>query len=375
MKVSIIGAGIAGLTMAVALKRANIPFVVYESAEEIKPVGAGIAMATNAMQVYRHLGLSDKLYEVGQRILKVQLTDLNLNVLTESDLSPFETQYQLANMAIHRSELHKVLVEAVGMEHIILNKRLEGIDSLESGDHQLIFTDGSCAIHTYIIGADGIRSKVRETKFGAYPLREAKQVCWRGVLDIDLPEAYDNLSLEGWGRAKRFGFVKLIDRQVYWYFLVNESIYEQTKDLTALTSDCHPMVQQLFAETKSDDIFLSKIQDLPLLDQWYKNKVALIGDAAHATTPNLGQGACQAIEDVYVISKLLVNYSLEESLERYTGIRRQKAHAIVKQSWMMGQVAQLNHPNLITIRNAIFRFIPGFLKNWQMKKIFDLQEV
>ncbi|MDM1380057.1 MAG: FAD-dependent monooxygenase [Flavobacterium sp.] len=375
MKVAIIGAGIAGLTMAIALKKANISFVVYESTAQLKPVGAGIAIANNAMQVYRHLGIFDKLTPRGTRISTVMLTDMNLKVLTQSDLTPFEKKYQLANVAIHRSELHKVLVDEVGMEHIILNKRLEELNQGDDGLYTLQFTDGTSASHEYVIGADGIRSKVRQALYGEYTLRDAKQVCWRGVLDFELSDKYNNIALEGWGRGDRFGFVKLLDKQVYWYFLVNEDKYLQNKDLNTLIKDCCPLVKDMIMQTAEEEIFLNKIYDLPLIQEWSLGKSCLIGDAAHATTPNLGQGACQGIEDVYVISKLLEKVSLEEAFQSFTAIRRKKAHGIVCESWKLGQIAQLSNPIITTARNTAFKLLPSFLKDKQIKMMFELQEV
>ncbi|MGL4582214.1 MAG: FAD-dependent monooxygenase [Flavobacterium sp.] len=375
MKVAIIGGGIAGLTMAMALKRANIPFVIYEATKEIKPVGAGIAIANNAMQVYRHLGVADKLSDKGTRISNVLLTDFSLNVLDHTDLTPFEQQYRLANVAIHRSQLHQVLLSELDASDVLLNKRLEEITCNSEGLYQLTFKDGSQTIHEFIIGADGLRSQVRQFAFGEKPLRDAKQVCWRGVLDFDLPEKYRHVALEGWGRGKRFGFVKLEENVVYWYYLVNEDIYKEDAPLDSYLSGCDPMVRKMILNTSSASIFRDKIYDLPLLDEWYKDKVALIGDAAHASTPNLGQGACQAIEDVYVISKLLECYSLEESLAKFTAIRRPKAHMIVCESWKLGKVAQFSNPLLAGMRNTVFKMLPASLKKKQLVSMFELQKV
>lgn len=375
MKVAIIGAGIAGLTAAIALHKAKIPFVIYESTKSIQPVGAGIAIANNAMQVYRHLGIVEQLNQKGMRISTIQLTDFNLKVLNKTDLTPFENQFQLANIAIHRSELHRILIDNVGIENIALDKRLKSIVQHTDGLHELTFTDNSKALHEFVIGADGIRSQVRQMAFGDCPLRDAKQVCWRGVLDFDLPETYNNTALEGWGKGKRFGFVKLDAKQVYWYFLVDEDLYTANTNLKDLCTDCAPLVQNMIAQTSDSAIFVDKIYDLKPMQNWYSQKIGLIGDAAHATTPNLGQGACQAIEDVYILSKLIETHTLEDALKQLPQIRRTKAHAIVKDSWTLGQVAQLRNPVLIALRNGAFRLLPAFLKDKQMKTMFELQKI
>lgn len=375
MKVAIIGAGIAGLTMAIALKRANIPFVIYEAAKEIKPVGAGIAIANNAMQVYQYLGVSDKLNAKGVRISTVKLTDFKLNLLNSTDLTPYEQQYQLANIAIHRSKLHQVLLEEIGLEHVVLGKRIHNIEKQANGIYDLTFTDNSKVSHEYVIGADGIRSKVRQLIFGDHPLRDAKQVCWRGVLDFDLPATHYHTALEGWGKGKRFGFVKLDSRQVYWYFLVDEDKYIHHPELTDHLSDCNPLAAKMIQQTPTSEIFIDKIYDLQLMQEWYKDKVCLIGDAAHATTPNLGQGACQGIEDVYVISKLLEHIPLDKALHRFPIIRRKKAHSIVRNSWELGKIAQFSNPMLVFTRNTAFKVLPAFLKDKQMREMFELDDI
>ncbi|MGG5507993.1 MULTISPECIES: FAD-dependent monooxygenase [unclassified Myroides] len=374
MKVAIIGAGIGGLTLALALKKAKIPFIVYEATPEIKPVGAGIAIANNAMQVYRHLGIVDQLHKRGTRISTVLLTDMALQILDQTSLRFFEEKYQLANIAIHRSALHQVLLEAVGQEHIKLNKRLQG-GNKENGSYTLCFTDQTTAVHEFVIGVDGLRSQVRHLFFGTHPLRDAKQVCWRGVLPFQLAAQYKNVAIESWGKGKRFGFVELENQQVYWYFLVDEDFYQPNTTVEAYLEACPLWVQEMIRQTPKEVIHCDKIYDVTPFSLWYKDKVCLLGDAAHATTPNLGQGACQAIEDVYVISKLLEIYPLEEALQRYPAIRQAKAHAIVRDSWRLGQVAQWRHPILVYFRNLSFRLLPAVMKKQQIKKMFELQRV
>lgn len=373
MQVAIVGAGIGGLTLAIALKKAGISFRVYEAASELRPVGAGIAIANNAMQVYRHLGVAPQLNEKGTRISTVRLTDLNLRVLDQTSLVSFEQHYQLANIAIHRSDLHQVLLDAVGVEHLQLNKRLQQITSTEAG-YTLAFTDGTTEQHPFVIGADGLRSKVRQALFGDYPLRDAHQMCWRGVLPFELPKGYAHVAVESWGKGKRMGFVELDKHQVYWYFLVDEALYQPDTDVELYLAGCPLWVQQMIQQTPKESIHLDKIYDLKPFEGWYKEKACLIGDAAHATTPNLGQGACQAIEDVYVISRLLERHTLEEALRKFPAIRQAKAHKIVRESWVLGKMAQWQNPISVVLRNTSFRLLPTWVKKKQMQQMFTLDQ-
>ncbi|MHC5202504.1 FAD-dependent monooxygenase [Myroides sp. LJL119] len=375
MQVAIIGGGIAGLTMGIALERANIPYTVYEATSQIKPVGAGIALASNAMQVYRYLGLEDLIAQKGMAISKVLLTDMRLKELTSSDLAYFKDKYKLENIAIHRHELHQVLLEAIPKNRVVLNKRLQNITKQENGDYLLTFSDTTTCVAQYIIGADGLRSKVREHLFGQAILRDAHQVCWRGTLQYDMGSLYDNTAIEAWGKAKRFGFVKLDSKTLYWYFLINQDLYNNNMSLNSYLHQIDPQVADFIRKTPDEAIFKDKIFDLKPLESWHKHRVCLIGDAAHATTPNLGQGACQGIEDVYVISKLLQRFPLELALMKFSAIRRPKALKVVKHSWLLGKVAQIKNPVFVQIRNMCFKYMPEFLKQKQMQMLFDLQKV
>lgn len=210
--ISIIGAGIAGLTMGLALKKLNIPFKIYESATAFKIVGAGIAIANNAMQVFRHLDIDKDIYHYGHHISEMQILDNQFNILSSMPLKKFEDLYNLKNIAIHRSDLHSILVKYIGMENIILNKKVQNI--IER-DYSFIieFEDNTSINSKYIIGADGLKSKVRNSLFKENKIRHAKQICWRGILDYNLNEKYKHIALEAWGKGKRFGLVQMNAQQ------------------------------------------------------------------------------------------------------------------------------------------------------------------
>src|SRR5690606_3303856 len=122
--IAIIGAGIGGLTTALALQKAGVKVVVFEGAPEIKPVGAGIAMASNAMQVFDRLGVRNAIENAGHRITKMVITDHRLRTLSSTSLEKFERKYGLYYVAIHRAILQRILAESLGFEHIHLSKRL-----------------------------------------------------------------------------------------------------------------------------------------------------------------------------------------------------------------------------------------------------------
>lgn len=372
MNISIIGAGIGGLTTALALKKNNLPCTLYESAAAIKPVGAGIILANNAMQVYAYLGIDKAIRNAGNRVSKMNITTSRLSSLSEVDLTGYEQKYGQHNVAIHRGALQKILSDSLGMEHVQLGKRLEDVQQKGTG-YTMLFDDGQHIDTSYLIGADGIHSKVRTALFGRHELRHSGQVCWRGICRFDLLPQYHHELNEAWGKGKRFGFVRINEQMVYWYALTNVHMANEQADLTALFTDFHPVVGELINATPKESIFYAELSDLKPISTWSSGNACLIGDAAHATTPNLGQGACQAIEDAYVLGRLTEGKTdLSAAFSEYPVLRLPKAHHIVNTSWKIGKMAQLENTFQIGIRNLFMKMTPSFVMQKQMEKIFSL---
>jgi 2-polyprenyl-6-methoxyphenol hydroxylase-like FAD-dependent oxidoreductase len=368
--VSIIGAGIGGLTTALTLKQKGLPVKLYESSKEFKPVGAGIILANNAMQVLKKLGLQEKIEKAGNRISFMKITDNQLNPLSVLNLSEYEQKYGVSNVAIHRGDLQNILVNEIGFENICLSKSLLKIEN--SNGFKLTFDDDTTIDTKLVIGADGIKSVVRNQLFTENTIRNANQNCWRGICEMDIPHNYRNELNEAWGKGKRFGFVKISKNKVYWYALTNKSKADEN-NLLETFKDFHSDILKIIIATPSSEIFKSEISDLKPIKKWQAKNVCLIGDAAHATTPNLGQGACQAIEDAYVIGQLLdKGYPIEDTFLQYENIRIKKAHAIVNTSWTLGKLAHIENGFGIKVRNFILRNIPKSTNKRQMDMIFNL---
>jgi 2-polyprenyl-6-methoxyphenol hydroxylase-like FAD-dependent oxidoreductase len=370
--VNIIGAGIGGLTTALTLKQRGLNVKIFESSAEIKPVGAGIIIANNAMQVFQKMGIQDKIEKAGNKISYMKITDTQLNSISVVDLTAYEKKYGVHNIAIHRGELQKILANEVGYDNINLSKRLSTIEKREL--FKLTFEDNSTIESKLVIGADGLKSVVRNQLFETSTLRNANQLCWRGICEIDLPQKYHNELNEAWGKGKRFGFVKISDKKVYWYALTNSKKGKADDiNLAALFKEFHSDILQIISKTAKEQIIKSAIIDLKPIDKWQSENVCLIGDAAHATTPNLGQGACQAIEDAYVLGKLLDSgISIENSFKEYENVRRKKAHMIVDTSWTVGKMAHIENRFGIWLRNFVMKNLPKSLNKKQMDAIFKL---
>lgn len=368
--ISIIGAGIGGLTLGNILKRQHIDFTIYESATKIKPVGAGIMMAVNAMQIYEKLGLKEKIENAGNKIHGIFITDEKLKTISTTNVLALEKKFNSCNVAIHRADLQNILAENLGFENIKLNHTLLQIEKKEN--YHLKFENGNYIKSEIVFGADGIHSKVRHQILKNGIIRNAHQKCWRGMTDFNLPKKYLHHALEIWGKGKRFGFVRLSGNKVYWYALINEKNFKQNIDLISVFDDFNPLVLRILEATKQENIILNDIIDLAPIPKWSTENLCLIGDAAHATTPNMGQGACQSVEDAYMIGKLLEKSNDFNSVfEEFQEIRRKKVDYIVNTSWKIGKLSQWEKGN--SFRNFLMRSVPGSLNQRMIEKILQLE--
>ncbi|WP_108808564.1 FAD-dependent monooxygenase [Aquimarina spinulae] len=374
MTIDIIGAGIGGLTTAIALQQKGIRTRVFEQAENIKPVGAGIILANNAMQVYEKLGLRKMIEDNGNYISAMNITKANLNPISKIDLSFFEKKHKVKNIAIHRGTLQQILINELKSNDVNLNYRLKKIKPNDNG-YSLTFENGKQIESATLIGADGLKSVVRQHLFPDTIIRNAKQICWRGVTDFKLPNTYKNELNEAWGKTDRFGFVKIAEHKVYWYALKsfkNDKNEFSVHDIEKYFDKYNSVIKSIISSTKKEEINTAEISDLKPTNFWYKEKVCLIGDAAHAMTPNMGQGACQAIEDAYILSECLHKYEVDQAFATFQKLRLPKAHQVVKASWMLGKIAHLSNPILIGIRNQLMSMTPSSFNRKQSEHIFQI---
>ncbi|MFK7799055.1 MAG: FAD-dependent monooxygenase [Aureispira sp.] len=376
MKVTIIGAGIGGLTLALALEKQGIEAEIFEATPAFKAVGAGIVLAINAMQIYQRLELVEALQAQGNAIESMHITNPQLKPYSSSTLLPSEKKFGVGCLTIHRAALHEVLRAGLKKTTIHLGKRLLHCQN-EGNSYQLEWTDGTHTTANILVGADGIHSQVRAALFPATEERFAKEWCWRGVCEYDIESIDTNAVHEAWGRGCRFGIVPLKDKQVYWFACAN--VTEQKAKaidqhgLQAIFEPFHSVINQLIAHTPDHYFLLNQLSDLPSNKQWHHENCCLIGDAAHATTPNMGQGANQAIESAWVLAEQLAKHQkVSNAFDAYQTIRQGKAQKIIQTSWQIGRLAQVENPILMGIRKAILGLTPMSITQQQMEQVYKL---
>ncbi len=361
MKITIIGAGIGGLTTAIALKQNGFDVEIFESTSQFRKAGSGINLAINAMQIYKKLGVYDDILNAGSYTRSMIVTNQNLDVISKIDLVEAEKKYNAKTVAIHRTTLHEILLKKLGDTPIYLGKRLSNLKESENKVH-LSFDDGTDYVSDIVLGADGIHSAVRKSILGNCELRIAKQVCWRGITKVNIDAKYQSELNEMWGSGKRFGFVHIDKETVYWFALANykNDFKNEFKDvnLPDLFSGFNPIVSKIIGSTDKNDILTNEMIDLKPISSWSKGRICLLGDAAHATTPNLGQGACQAIESAFVLAKCLSDMDYSLAFKQYEKIRKQTAVEVVNTSWRLGKIAHIDNKLGIKLRNSLMKIVP-----------------
>ncbi|MCF6351792.1 MAG: FAD-dependent oxidoreductase [Cyclobacteriaceae bacterium] len=378
MKIAIIGAGIGGLTTAIALKQKGLEVEIFEAASEFKKAGSGINLALNAMQVYKRLGLYEKIFEAGSYTHSMNITDEKLKPLSVINLKTFEKKHHVKSVAIHRTTLHQILLNQLSDVSLHLDKKVKIVTQSNNGA-EIQFEDGTKHSAEVLIGADGIHSNVRKSIFEHTELRIAKQICWRGITEIEISDKYQTELNELWGKGKRFGFVAIENNRYYWYALTNykKNYKEEFKevDLVEFYSDFNPLIGQIIKSTPKENILTHEMADLKPIPAWYNKKVCLLGDSAHATTPNLGQGACQAIESAMVLANCLAKHKTTgNAFAAYQNTRIKKAINVVNTSWRIGKMIHLENSFAIKLRNLILRIIPEKIVAKQNAPIFKIAD-
>lgn len=375
MKIAIIGGGIAGLTAAIAFQKAGYAPVIFEAAETLKPVGAGLGLAANAIRALDKLGIKNQVVEKGRILSSFTIKDEKGKTITYTDSLKISREYGLDNFTIHRAALHQALLAEIPEAALHTGKKC--IDILTGENKvQLVFKDGSRFDTDYLIVADGIHSPVRQRLVPGSVPRFAGYTCWRAVMDNSTLQIAD--SYEIWGSKGRFGAVPLADNKLYWFATVNSTANNPRfknftlDDLREWFGKYPPETGAILGLTPENALIWNDIIDLKPIPEYAFGPILLLGDAAHATTPNMGQGACQAIEDAAVLyDELLKRNEPDRAFLRFEKRRLSRTHFITNQSARIGKIAQATHPLMIGIRNALFRFLPGSIKDKQFKKLYN----
>ncbi len=384
MKIAVIGAGIGGLSTAVGLQRAGAEVTVFERAPEVRAGGSGLSIFANGLAALESLGLREA-----------------FDAVTDSSVEGFAAGQRRADghwiaqvpddsvgalRIVDRADLHRILLDALAPGTV-----RTGTEATATG------TDGTLTIRArsaddsstmeskaerfdLIIGADGLHSRVRTVVDGE-PVapRYSGYSAWRGITSV--PVDLSGEAGESVGHGRRFGIAPLADGRVYWFAVANmprNAVFADEKaTIEQMFTGWHSPIAELIAATPAEEVRRTAISDLSRrLRHYHRGRVVLLGDAAHAMTPNLGQGGGQALEDAATLTVLLTPLlarrraggaaessakTVAAALSRYDSLRRPRTQSIAQKSRLMGQVFQLESPLLARLRNAVFSAVPSRL--------------
>ncbi|GGE90901.1 2-polyprenyl-6-methoxyphenol hydroxylase [Chishuiella changwenlii] len=374
-KFLIAGAGIAGLTLAKALQDLGFEYEIFEASAEARGIGAGFGLASNAMKAFEILGLADEVAPLGHMLEDFEIQDWQEKTILKADTNRLRKNYNNENFAIHRADLHRYLISKIDSTHIHTSKRIK---FFEQSFQKVIlhFEDGTTTEGDFLIAADGINSIIRQQLLKDSTPRYAGYVCWRAI--VEDKTYFSKKSIETWGPNGRFGLTPLINNQIYWYACVNtplkSEVYNYTlQDIKNQFKDYSGQIRNTLQKTKQEDIITTPIMDIKPISNYAFNRVLLIGDAAHATTPNMGQGACMAVEDVCVLYDELIKNETDilRAFEGYNRRRLKRTHYIIDTSRLAGKVAQWDNKFLMGVRNFIFRKLPQSITQSPLEDLLE----
>jgi 2-polyprenyl-6-methoxyphenol hydroxylase-like FAD-dependent oxidoreductase len=373
MRAIVIGAGIGGLAAGIALARAGIDVDVFERADDLQEVGAGLSLWANAIHALDVLGLGETIRTFSAAYAVAGIRTMSGAILT-SPTPDLERRLGAFCVVMHRVDLQEVLMKALGTEHVHLAARCERFQEDAAGV-TAEFSDGRRARGDVLIGADGLHSIVRSQLHGRRPPRYAGYTAWRSVVPFETAQVRAS---ESWGFGTRFGLVPMRGHRVYWFATENTAEGGRKPDekahLLRLFRGWHDPIQALLEATPGSAILRNDIYDRPALRKWGTGRVTLLGDAAHPMTPNLGQGACQAVEDAVVLAQCLQRQPDPlAALRQYEARRIPRTNKLVTQSRRVGMVAQWRHPAAVYCRNALLRHVSPQAQARQLERIINYQ--
>ncbi len=348
------------------LKGAGHDVTVFERAPVLKEVGAGIGVLSNGVKA-----LTKLLGEAPFRE-RASMSAIVISTADGKDLVNLPHEHLTAKLGfpayiVPRSTLHRLLLNAFGESNIRTNACVESVTNFEHRP-ALRLANGSSEEFDALIGADGVRSRIRESLHGPGRFRYTRQMCYRAIVPYAAPDSGLNREVYG-ADVKRFGIHPISDRELYFWAVVpgdqplpidavRERFAGWAFDIPELLERCSP-----------EALLCNPIYDMKPLRRWGKGKVTLLGDAAHPTTPNLGQGGNMALEDSVVLSqRLKSNADIGGAMRQYEKSRIPRTSHLVREARMFGWIGSLQNPVSRWLRDSIYRSLPRFFFYRRMQR-------
>ncbi len=358
---AVVGGGIGGLATAAALHQRGVEVVVYERAPALADVGAGISLWPNATRALDRLGALDAVQRTAGPIDALNVRDAAGRLLLRAPVGGHDAPALCA----YRPDLIEALADQLPDGSLRTGKALASVE-VDADRAQLAFDDQTTAEADIVVGADGIRSAVRAFVTGdtSAPVYRGHPI-WRGI--GPLPDDFVGGEIsESWGNGQRFGLLSVGDGRAYWYATANRPEGEadggpeaRKAEVLAMFEDWHGPIPEAIRSTPPEAVLRGDTYDRLPRRGWSRGRAVLVGDAAHPTTPNLGQGGCLAIEDGLVLARAIAeSTSPSEAFASYEAARYRRTARVTRESLWTGRLGQAGGA-LAALRNTVTRITPG----------------
>jgi FAD-dependent urate hydroxylase len=376
----VIGGGVGGLATALALRRVGIDASVYEAAPELPAVGAGLQVWVNGMAALDALGAGDAVAEAGDALEVQEFWSSDGKLLLRERPADMARRHGVRPpMHVRRGDLLRALHEALGERAVETGARCTGVsqgnESARAG-----FDGGRTESGRLLVGADGVDSVVRPALVGDVRPRYAGYRYIRALTDYGDPSLLGKFVL--WtGPQVRFG-IHSGPSWIYWFGVLVEPEQprpsgDRKEELLRAFGDFPPLVRDVIGSTSPEQINQADIRYVPKLDRWADRRIAILGDAAHAVTPNAGRGSGEALEDAVVLAGCLAGVDTSEAtavadaLRRYEERRREPVAEIQRFTTMIGRSLSLGNPLAVALRDQFTRHVVGRTLRKQWAAEFD----
>ncbi|GGS92302.1 MULTISPECIES: FAD-dependent monooxygenase [Streptomyces] len=360
----VVGGGIGGLAAAIGLRRIGWDVTVLERAATLEDAGAGISLAANGLRALDEIGLGQAVRAASRGQYTGGTRTPRGRRLSRMDGAALEKAVGSPIMGIPRSTLHRLLRAALPAGALLTGVRAA---SVEQTAPDLVRVDcGDTTLHAdLVIAADGIGSSIRGRLFPDHPgpVHSGSTVL-RAITDHPVGLATD-FELT-WGRGAEFGHIAFPDGRAEWHAVLGlppaTRFADPLAELRRRFHDWHDPIPALLAATRPEAVLHHDVAELLTpLPSYAVGRIALLGDAAHAMTPHLGQGACQALEDaVTLAAALAATPDADAALTRYDAERRPRSQAVARAARQAGRMGrQLSHPVAVALRNTAMRLTPS----------------